>query len=76
MDKLRKNIWNIIGVIGTIATLFFGIYGLIVIPDYVMDANRQRQETASNEIITDLKEILFSDNIIDSLLVPTLINGK
>lgn len=76
MEKLKKNIWNIIGVIGTIATLFFGIYGLIVIPDYVKDANKQRQESANNEIITDVKEIIFSNNKIDSLLIPTLVKGK
>lgn len=76
MEKLKKNIWNIIGVIGTIATLFFGIYGLIVIPDYVKDANKQRQESADKEIITDIKEIIFSNHEIDSLLVPTLVKGK
>lgn len=76
MEKLKKNIWNIIGVIGTIATLFFGIFGLIVIPDYVKDANKQRQESANNEILTDIKEIVFSNHKMDCLLVPTLVKGK
>ena len=76
MGKLKKNIWNIIGVIGTVATLFFGIYGLIVIPNYAVDAKKQRQETANNEIVRDIKEILFSDVKIDSLFVPALVQGK
>lgn len=76
MEKLKKNIWNVIGVIGTIATLFFGIYGLIVKPNYIEDANKQRQESANNEIINDVKEVIFSNNKIDSLLVPTLVKGK
>ena len=76
MEKLKKNIWNIIGVIGTVATLFFGIYGLVIIPNYAIDANRQRQESANNEIVRDIKEIMFSDFRIDSLLIPTLVQGK
>jgi hypothetical protein len=76
MEYLKKNIWNIIGVIGTFATLFFGIYGLIVIPDYVKDANKQKQESANSEIITDVKEIIYSNHKIDGLLVPTLVKGK
>jgi hypothetical protein len=76
MEKLKKNIWNIAGVVGTIATLFFGIYGLVVVPDYIKDAYKERLESANNEIITDLKEILFSTIQIDSLIVPTLKKGK
>lgn len=62
MDNLKKSIWNIIGVIGTVATLFFGIYGLFVIPGYVKDANKQQQESANKEIISDIKEIIFSNH--------------
>lgn len=76
MEYLKKNIWNFIGAFGTIATLIFGIFGLVVVPNYVKDAYRQRQESANNEIVVDLKEIIFSGLTYDSLIVPTLKKGK
>lgn len=76
MDKIRKNIWNIISVIGTIATLVFGIYGLLFVPNYIKDAYNERQKTANQEIINDIKEIIYSGIKTDSLVVPTLKAGK
>jgi hypothetical protein len=75
-EWFKKNIWNIISVIGTIATLVFGVYGLLFVPDYVKNAYQERQSVANIEIVNDLKEIIYSDLKYDSLLVPTLKKGK
>lgn len=72
----KKNIWNVISVIGTIATLVFGVYGLLFVPDYVKNVYQERQNVANTEIVNDLKEIIYSDLKYDSLLIPTLRKGK
>ncbi len=72
----KKNIWNLISVIGTIATLVFGIYGLLFVPDYVKNAYKERQSVANLELVNDIKEIMYSDSKFDSLLIPTLKSGK
>jgi hypothetical protein len=75
-EWFKKNIWNAISVIGTIATLVFGVYGLLFVPDYVKNAYQERQSAASIEIVNDLKEIIYSDLKYDSLIIPTLKKGK
>lgn len=75
-EWFKKNIWNVISVIGTIATLVFGVYGLLFVPDYVKNAYKERQNVANIEIVNDIKEIIYSDLKFDSLLVPTLKSGK
>lgn len=72
----KKNIGNIISIIGTIATLIFGIYGLFFVPDYVNDAKKEKQTLANKEIINDIKEIIYSNAKSDSHIVSTLKNGK
>lgn len=73
---IKKNVWNLISVIGTIATLVFGVYGLLFVPDYVRNAYKERQSVANVEIVNDIKEVIFSGFKLDSLLVPTLKLGK
>jgi len=75
-EWFKKNIWNVISVFGTIATLVFGVYGLFFVPDYVKNAYQERQNVANIEIVNDLKEIIYSDIKYDRLIIPTLRKGK
>lgn len=76
MKWIQNNIWNLVGAIGTIATLAFGLIGLLIVPDYVKDIEYQKQKTANVELISDLQELIYTDQKIDSALVMTLITGK
>ena len=75
-ELFKKNIGNILSVIGIIATLVFGVYGLFFVPDYVKSAYQERQRAANIEIVNDIKEIIYSDLKFDSLLIQTLKTGK
>jgi hypothetical protein len=75
-EWFKKNIWNLINVIGTITTFIFGVYGLLFVPDYVKSSYKERQSVANIEIVNDLKEIICSDIKFDSLLIPILKTGK
>jgi len=76
MKWIQNNIWNLVGAIGTIATLSFGLIGLLIVPDYVKDIEYQKQKTANVELISDMQELVYTNQKIDSALVITLITGK
>ncbi len=76
MKWIKNNIWNFVGALGTIATLAFGLIGLIVVPEYVKDIKKQKQQTANIELITDLQELIYTNQKVDSSLIITLIKGK
>jgi hypothetical protein len=75
-EILRKNIWNIISSVGTFATLFFGIIGLVLVPSYVNDAYKQKQVHANMEIITDLQELLYYNKMVDYKTINTIKRGE
>jgi HJR/Mrr/RecB family endonuclease len=76
MNWIKNNIWNIVGAFGTIATLTFGLVGLLVVPEYINDIKKQKQLTANFELITDIQELIYSNQKINSNLIITLIKGK
>jgi hypothetical protein len=75
-EKTKQNIWNFISALGTVATLIFGFVGIFLVPSYVNDAYHQKQIQANKEIITDLQELFYSNEAIDSKTVSTLKRGK
>lgn len=73
---LNDNKWNILAVASFIFTLLFGIYGIFFVPSYVNDVRKVIYENANKELVSDLKEIVYSDFKTDSNLINALMEAK
>jgi hypothetical protein len=68
-----KNISNIFSLLGIGLTLYFGIY---YVPEWLKEAQRQKEINAHENLVQSIKELVFSDTLCSYTEIDVLIKAK
>jgi hypothetical protein len=69
---IKKFFNEIVGTLSLLVTTFFGIYGIF----HLNDAKHERERFANIELIGEVQELVFNNEIVDCQDLATLIRGK
>jgi len=67
-----KNLWNLFGLAGVVATFYFSL----TVPSYVEDIATSKTKVVHESLISDIQEILFSEKKLSINDIESFIKGK
>ena len=68
-----ENFWNLFGVVGVIGTFYFSLF---YVPDYVKQIATSKSNIMHENLMDNVQELIFYDQIVDINDIETLIIGK
>ncbi|MBV6642696.1 MAG: hypothetical protein KI791_18400 [Cyclobacteriaceae bacterium] len=70
---ILRNVSNLIGFLGLIATIYFGAF---YIPDYLEEIKSEKIRTINKELVRTTKELIFNDTTFEAVDIKVLIDSK
>lgn len=70
---LIKNIFNLFSIVGLGLTLYLGVF---YVPDWVKNAQNEKQKNAQENLIQSIKELVYSDSTCTLSEIKTLYEAK